>query len=110
MATLFQIGKYGAINTTDMTTMGYYMIKLFSESRKLQEDTPCDGQISTYGELICQSTLHELCAILYKGEMGTKTTTKKIIFPTCKIAHPCLDVMSATEAKKIPNNLCNRNQ
>ena len=81
MATLFQIGKYGAINTTDMTTMGYYMIKLFSESRKLQEDTPCDGKIITYGELICQSTLHELCAILYKGEMGTKTTTKKNNFP-----------------------------
>ena len=30
MATLVQTGKYGAINTTNTTTMGYYVIKLFS--------------------------------------------------------------------------------
>ena len=30
MAVLVQTGKYGAINITDTTTMGYYVIKLIS--------------------------------------------------------------------------------
>ena len=36
MAAFFQTGKYGAINTTYITTMGYYVIKLFSEAYTLQ--------------------------------------------------------------------------
>ena len=45
-------GKYGTINTTDTTTMGYYVIKCMSESYILQEETTCDGQISTSGDLV----------------------------------------------------------
>ena len=37
MDTLAQTGKYGAINTKDTTTMGYYVIKLISEAYTSQE-------------------------------------------------------------------------
>ena len=37
MAALVQSVKYGSINTTYTTTMGYYVIKSVSEAYKLQE-------------------------------------------------------------------------
>ena len=49
MASLFQSGKYGVINTTDTSTMGYYVIKFFSETCTLQEDTTFNGQIISAG-------------------------------------------------------------
>ena len=52
MAPLVQPGKYVAINTTDKKTMGYYEIKFFLEAYTLQEDTTCDGKISTSGEMV----------------------------------------------------------
>ena len=52
MASLFQPGKYGAINTTEKLTIGYYVIKFVSEAYTLQDDTKCDGQISSAGELV----------------------------------------------------------
>ena len=47
MNALVQTGKHCFINTTDMITMGYYSIEILSEAYTLQEDTTCDGQIST---------------------------------------------------------------
>ena len=44
--------KYGAINTTDKTTMGYYVIKFMSEPYTLQEEKMCSGKISTSGEIV----------------------------------------------------------
>ena len=38
MAALVQIGQYSVIITTYTTTMGYYVIKLFSEDYTLQEN------------------------------------------------------------------------
>ena len=55
MAALVQTGKYGAINTKDTATMGYYVIKFMSEHYTLQEETMCDGKISTAGELVVKS-------------------------------------------------------
>ena len=49
MAVLVQTVKYGAINTTDTTTMVYYVIKFMLEPYTLQEETICDGKISTAG-------------------------------------------------------------
>ena len=37
MAPLAQLGKYGAINAVDPTTMIYYVIKYLSEPYTLQE-------------------------------------------------------------------------
>ena len=55
MAGLVQTVKYGAINKTNTSTMGYYVIKLVPESYKVQKRTMCDGQISTAGELFVKA-------------------------------------------------------
>ena len=52
MDVLVKNGKYGAISTTDTTTMGYYVVKLLSEAYTLQGETTCNEQISTSSELI----------------------------------------------------------
>ena len=51
MASLVQSSKYGAINTIGTSTMGYYVIKFFSEAYTLQDYTTCDGKIIPSGEL-----------------------------------------------------------
>ena len=43
MASLVQSGKYGAINTTDISTNGFYVIMFTSGAYTLQENTPIDG-------------------------------------------------------------------
>ena len=55
MDALLQTDKYGAINTIDTTTMGYYVIKFVSESYTLQEETTCDVIIINSGELVVKS-------------------------------------------------------
>ena len=42
MASLVQSGKYGALNKTHFTTVGYCVNKLFSEAYTLHEDTTRD--------------------------------------------------------------------
>ena len=42
MASLVQLGKYGAINAEDPTTMYYYVINYLSEPCTLQEDQTTD--------------------------------------------------------------------
>ena len=49
---LVQTCQYGTINTTDMTTIGYYVIKFLSEYYTLQEDPTSDEQISPDGEIL----------------------------------------------------------
>ena len=44
MASLFELGKYGSIKTTDTTTNGFYVIILTSEAYTLQDNTKIDGQ------------------------------------------------------------------
>ena len=45
MVSLVQSGMYGAINTDYTTTNGFCVIKFFSESYKLQNNTTIDGQV-----------------------------------------------------------------
>ena len=52
MASLVESGKYGAINTTDTSTNGFYVIMFTSGEYTLQENTTIDGQIITAGELV----------------------------------------------------------
>ena len=49
MALLVESVKYGAINTTDTTTNGFYVIMFTSEAYTLQENKTIDGQIMTAG-------------------------------------------------------------
>ena len=43
MALLVESGKYGAINKTDTTTNGFYVIILTSEAYTLQDNTTING-------------------------------------------------------------------
>ena len=55
IASLFESGKYGAINATETTTNGFYVIMFTSEAYKLQDNTIIDGQIITSGELVVKA-------------------------------------------------------
>ena len=52
MSALFHNGKYGAINTENQTIMGYYFVKLLSESYTLKDNKTVDRQFIKAGELI----------------------------------------------------------
>ena len=52
MESLVESDKYGAINTTDTFTNGFYVIMFTSGAYKLQENTTIYGQIITVGELV----------------------------------------------------------
>ena len=45
LVSLVQLGKYGAINASDPTTMGYYVINYLSEPYTLQEYQTTYGQV-----------------------------------------------------------------
>ena len=51
MASLVEPGIYGAINTTEASTNGFYVIMFTSGAYRLQENTTIDGEIITAGEL-----------------------------------------------------------
>ena len=51
-ALLVQYGNYSYMNTTDIATVGYYVVKFISKAHTLQEYTTCDGKINTSGELV----------------------------------------------------------
>ena len=55
MASLVELGKYVAINTTDTATNRFYVIMFTSEAYTLQDNTTIDGQIITAGELVVKS-------------------------------------------------------
>ena len=110
MDALVETGKYVTNIKTYTTTMGYYVIKFLSESYTDQEDTTCDGKISTYGELIAKSQSMYCIKDNTKCYWGKSQQQKNIIVPTRTIVYTCLDVMTLTEAKQIHMNLCNRNQ
>ena len=55
MASFVQSGKYGAINTTDTTNNGFYIIMFTSEAYTLQYNTTIDGQIIISGELVVKA-------------------------------------------------------
>ena len=55
MASLVQSGKYYSINTTNTSTMGYYVIKFVSDAYTLQENTTCDRKIISAGELFVKA-------------------------------------------------------
>ena len=55
MASLVQSGNYFSINITDTSAMGYCVIKFVSEAYTLQDDTTCDGKISSVDELFVKA-------------------------------------------------------
>ena len=64
MVSLVESGKYGAINTTDTSTNGFYVIMFTSGVYTLQENTTIDGQILIAGELVVNAKY--LCCVFLK--------------------------------------------
>ena len=55
MASLVQCVKYGAINTSDTTTNGFYVVMFTSEAYMLQNNTRIDGQVISVGKLVVKA-------------------------------------------------------
>ena len=55
MTSLVQSGMYGAINTSDNTSNGLYVIKFISEAYRIQNNTKIDGQFIYDGEIVVKA-------------------------------------------------------
>ena len=110
MASLFQSGKYGAINTADTTANGYYVIQFISEAQTLKNNTKIDRKIIYVGKLVVKAK-H-----LFSMQENTHCYWQKqplqhtIIVPTRTILYPRLDVVGITYVQDIPKTICNRIQ
>ena len=102
MASLIQPGKYGAVNTTDTSKMGYYVIKFVSEAYTLQEDTTCYIQIMPAGELFFKAQYLSFMKEKTNWYWGQKNQQQIITYPTWTIVHPCIDVVEVKYVHDIP--------
>ena len=102
MASLVESVKYGAINTTDTTKNGFYVIMFTSESYTLQDNRRIDGKFITGGELV------EKAQYLYSMQVDTNwywnqhTQYHVITVPKRTILHPQIEVNAVTDFHKIP--------
>ena len=97
MASLVQSGLYGAINTDDNTTNGFYVIQFLSEAYTLQNNTTIDGKFISTDELVFKAQY--LCSMQENTNWYCKQPPLQhtIIVPTRTIIHPCLDVFRITD-------------
>ena len=73
MASLAQLGMYGAINTDDNTTNGFYVIKFLSNTYKIKSNKKIDGQVIYAGELVVKAQY--LCSMQENTKLVLETTT-----------------------------------
>ena len=70
MDSLFQSGKYGAINTADTTANVYYVIQFISEAQTLKNNTKIDRKIIYVGKLVVKakhlSKEHQKHGVIYQ--------------------------------------------
>ena len=55
MASSVESVKYGAINTTDTTTNGFYVVVFISEAYTIQDNTTLEGESITTWELVVKA-------------------------------------------------------
>ena len=110
MASLIESGKYVAINTTDTSTNGFYVIMFTLEAFKLQDNTTIDGQIINGSKLAVKSQY--LCYIQVDTNWywNQNPEQKVITVLTRTIIHPEFEVNSVTDYHAIPKSVCNRTQ
>ena len=110
MASLFQSGIYGAINTDDNTLNGFYFIQLLSEAYTLQNSTTINGKVISGGELVVKAqyfcSMQENTNWYWKQRQLQQT----IIVPTRTILHPNIGVIIIRYVQDIPNKICSRNK
>ena len=102
MASLFEAGKYCAMNTTERTTNGFYVIMFTSEEYAFKDNTKIDGQIITAGELVVKAQY--LCSMQVDTNWywNQQPQQNAITVPTHTILHPWLEVNTITDINKIP--------
>ena len=110
MASLVQLGMYGAINIDDTTTNWFCVIQLLAEAYTLQNNKTIDEQVISAGELVVREQY--LCSIQENTNWywRQQPLQQTIIFPTRTILHPRLDVITIIYFQDIPKNICNRIQ
>ena len=108
MASLFESGKYGAINTTETSTNGFYVIMFKSAAYTLQENTTIDGKILITGELVVNEKY--LCSMQVDTNWYWNQQSKHhvITVPTHTILHPQLEGDTVTDFNSIPTSICSR--
>ena len=89
-ASLVKSGKYGVINTTDISTNGFYVIMFTSGAYTIQENTTIDGQILIAGELVGNAKY--LCSMQVDTNWYWNQQSKYYVItvPTRTILHPQL--------------------
>ena len=110
MASLVESGKHGAINTTDTSTNGFYVIMFTSGAYTLQENTTIDGKIITAGELVVK--VQYLCSMKIDTNWYWNQQPKHnvITVTTRTIIHPQLEVNVIIDFHTIPTSICYRKQ
>ena len=110
MASLVESGKYGAINTTETSINGFYIIVFTSGAYTLHENTTIDGKIITAGELVVKAQY--ICSIQVDTNCYWNKQPKQHVstVPTRTILHPKLEVNAVTDFHATPTSVCTRKQ
>ena len=108
MASLVESGKYGAINTTDTSNNGFYVIMFTSGAYAIQENTTIDGQIIAAGEFFVKAKY--LCSMQIDTNWYWNQQYKHhvIAVPTRTILQPQLEVDAVTDFQSITTSVCTR--
>ena len=108
MASLVESVTYGAINATDTSTNGLYVIMFTSGAYKIQENATIDGQVITAGELVVKAQY--ICSMQVENNWYWNQQPKQhvITVPTRTVLHPQLEVNEVKYSQAIPTSVCTR--
>ena len=106
MASLFESGKYGAINKTDTSTDGFYVIMCKTGAYTLQENMKIDEQIINAGELVDKAKYFCSMQIDTNWYWNQQPKHHVTTVPTRTILHPQLEVNAITDSHEIPKSVC----
>ena len=110
MASLVESGKYGAINITDKSTNGFYVIMFTSSAYTLQENTKIDGQILIAGEFVVNAKYLYSMQVDTNWYWNQQPNNHVITVPTRTILHPQIEGDAITDFHSIPTSICSRAQ
>ena len=110
MSSLSESGQYGAIDTTDTETNGFYVIMFQSEAYALQKNTATDVKIITSGELVVKAQYLCSMQIHMNWYCNQHPQQNVITMPKLTILHPQLEVITVTDFHVIPKSVCNSTQ
>ena len=102
MASLFQYGKYGAINRADTNINGFYVIMFITEAYTLQNNTAIDGKFMSVGELVIKAQYIFFMKENTNWYWKQQPLQHNIMVPTRTILHPRPDVSVISHVQYTP--------